>query len=856
MRKQAILPSFSAFVSASAGTGKTKTLIDKLLNLLLSGAIPSRILCLAFTKAAAAEILNRINHKLAEFATLPQKDLIEELKDLGFDEVSLELQNKARILFTEFLDEIDPLKIQTIHAFCQQLLLKFPFESKANLNFTLLTDNKINLLIEQSKNILLNDINNYSKSQESIEYLSWHIKEYSFKELLTEIISNRETLDDFFNLHQNLENALNSIDPNIIDENEIIIEFINNIPLTSSLLISLYNGGKQDISRANKLTKFLHLPKNMQIMLIPDYMSCFLTISGEPTKSILSKKICDSNPDLVYIFEEEQQRVYKFSKFFKHLKAINLTKSFIVLSYHIRQIYKQLKRQNNSLDYDDLIDLSLNLLNNSEYSEWINYKLDGGIEHILVDEAQDTSAKQWQIINKLSENFLYKQTNTIFIVGDAKQSIFSFQGAKPELFNSMSHNLTEDVLKIQLNQSFRSGRQILHLVDNIFNQPHIRPLVTEVEKTIEHKAYKQSDSFIELLPLVIDEENEDIKTWTLPSDFTHKETQTAKQQLAQIIAQKIQQELESGLINNPGDILILTRRRTNFITNLIQELRKIDIPTSGLDRFKLLDHPITLDIISLTNFLLCEADDLNLAIILKSPIFKLNEGDLLQLCTKTLPLTSEMENSTSLWDKLKNTEQHLSIITFLEELSFIAKNKTPFEFYFSVFKSTKITQAYIPYFYQETYDIIDSFLDLVSEYETENIASLQLFLNFLSSNKTEVKKDLSQNNNQVRIMTIHNAKGLQAKTVFLTDTTSLPSNSDTIISLNKEQLLWPGREKYYPDIAKQAKQEKLDQEYAEYLRLLYVALTRAEDRLIICGSAKNENISEKSWYSIIKNSMD
>ena len=117
MRLKAILPQFSSFVSASAGTGKTKTLIDRLLNLLLHDIKPSKILCLAFTKSASAEILSRINYKLAQFCVCSREELLIELTNLGFNNVTSDLEYKARILFTEFTDATEPLNIQTIHLF-------------------------------------------------------------------------------------------------------------------------------------------------------------------------------------------------------------------------------------------------------------------------------------------------------------------------------------------------------------------------------------------------------------------------------------------------------------------------------------------------------------------------------------------------------------------------------------------------------------------------------------------------------------------------------------------------------------------------------------------------------------------
>lgn len=843
---KAILPAFSAFVSASAGTGKTKILIDRLLNLLLNSNKPKKILCLAFTKVAATEIQTRINQKLAEFATCREETLIKELESLGFKNITPALTYKSRTLFAKLLDETEPLKIQTIHSFCQQLIQNFPVEAGVSLNFNLLNENQVAKFIEEAKELLLNDIDKYPYAEKAISYLSWHTQEYTLRELLFEIIENREQLDVFFSIHKNLEEALRSISLEEIEENNIIEEFLSNIPISLKLIEPLYNGGKTDIARAEKFKKFLLSSNKVKMVNLNDYLGCFLTSLGEATKSLVTKKIAENNPYLLEALEQEQQRVIKFHNFLKNIKAINLTKAFITLSYYIRQIYYNLKKIHNYLDYDDLIAITLDLLNNSEYSHWVNYKLNNEIDHILVDEAQDNSSKQWQIINKLSEDFFYHTHKSVFIVGDSKQSIFSFQGAEPELFNQMNNSLPETFLRVQLNKSYRSGTKILELVDKIFNQPHIISKVTSIENIIKHEAHKTTDSSVEIWPLVTIENKKEKQEWVLPSSFMqdNQKSNSAHIKLATMIAEKIKLDLENQVIKSPGDVLILTRRRTEFINILIKELRALNIATSGMDRLNLLEHPIILDLSSLTNFALYPSDDLNLAIVLKSPIFNLSEEELFNLCHK---------REKTLWQVIKQSS--IEISNLLEQIIKASREKTPFQFYFYLIETLSFREKFYQFYPTETNDLLDSFLDFINEYEATNILSLQLCLEFLNNSKAEVKRVFYNSNDQVRIMTVHNAKGLQAKTVFLTDTTSLPSNKDTITWLNQEQVLWPGKKRYSPNIVKEIKNNQQTKEYAEYLRLLYVALTRAEDRLIICGTAKDKDISEDCWYSIIKKAL-
>jgi ATP-dependent helicase/nuclease subunit A len=282
--------------------------------------------------------------------------------------------------------------------------------------------------------------------------------------------------------------------------------------------------------------------------------------------------------------------------------------------------------------------------------------------------------------------------------------------------------------------------------------------------------------------------------------------------------------------------MVLTRRRTGFVNHLIKELRSRNIPVNGLDRLKLMEHKAIQDIVALINFLLYPKDDFNLAIVLKSPIYGMLEAELLELC---------YHRPSTLWEAL--TDKSL-----LQELIDLSRTKTIFEFFFYIFEYKEIRAKLIQEFDLEVNDVLDSFLDLILQFEAENISSLQLFLNYLSTNKTEIKRDLFTNKECLKVMTVHGAKGLQAPIVILADTTSLPHNADSIVWLNEQELIWPGREKYYSSQAIEAKGKKLAKDYAEYLRLLYVALTRAEDKLIICGISKDETISDKCWYSIIR----
>ncbi len=850
MKKKINLLNQSSFVSASAGSGKTKTLTDRIISLLLQNVHPNKILCLAFTKSAASEIRHRIYSRLSEFTMMDEDNLIKELLNLGFSEINPNLINKARTKYIELLDMGENISIQTIHSFCQQLLLKFPLEAGINLNFTLLSESHENSLIRSAKEILIEDIATYEKAEEAVKYLSWHIKEYSLNELLEEIISNRNDLDQYFDHHITLETAINFIDPEIYNEEEIIEEFISNIPITQQHLEIINLGGKNDQARALTLKNYLQYSEQSKKILINEYLGCYLTAQEEPLKSVLTKKIGEQYPEFHQILLEEQERAYKFNTLMNNLKAINLTKAFIVLSFHLRKIYSELKKNLNSLDYDDLIHLTIKLLYESEHKEWVKYNLYQNIEHVLVDEAQDNSHNQWKIIDLICEEFFSKESdkNSLFIVGDPKQSIFSFQGANPKIFNNKNFSLPLEVDRVKLNISYRSGQNILSFIDQIFNNPQIKESLGE--EFINHTAYKNIQSSIELIPLIIDddENQEQDYSWALPSNFNKISKKTNLEEIvANQIAHKIKEELQEGIIKNPSDVLILTRRRTKLTRLIISSLRNLNIPTSGLDRLKLNEHPVILDLLSLSKFVLNCYDDLNLAILLKSPIFNLDENQLFTLC---------YNRETTLFERIKAFPEFQHIEKLLTEFIILSRISTPFSFFFTLFEKYNLRKHYEKIYHLEASDVIDSFLDLARNFEAEEIPSLQLFIRFVESSQTEIKKDLSFRNNEVSIMTIHNAKGLQAKTVILTDTTSLPQNFDSIIWLDPTRLLWPGKQRYYPEIAKKARKTKSLKEYAEYIRLLYVALTRAEERLIIYGHSKDEKISPICWYKIIEQAFN
>ncbi|XGA08372.1 MAG: UvrD-helicase domain-containing protein [Wolbachia endosymbiont of Xenopsylla cheopis] len=824
MDKTATDPNLSVWISASAGTGKTKILIDRVLKLLLAGK--KNILCLTFTSAAANEMVDRINAVLGVWSTCSNDQLMKSLLSL-FDSKPLHSHLlRARQLFGQL--PILSLTIQTIHAFCYKLISNFPAEAGIALGYTL--DDCSRLHTKVMSELLIDN-----SAQEYLSFIAAEIDEEKLKSLFLSLLQNKIYDVEKVFLKLGSPKRCDEIPQATVENIKKLAEILNQGSKRdkkySTVLMSWYNLPPDDmLDKLNSLIKILIDPK---------------LLTKKNASSIITKNTLENFPEAKEIILKEQDVILKIFEEWSNYKIATRTINLLNLFKRFTTLYLLEKKKNALLDYDDVITLALHLITDDKSRDWILFNLDSKIDHILVDEAQDNSSAQWQVIINLCAEFFAgigatDEKRTIFIIGDVKQSIYRFQGANPMLFNAMHEYLKEqshkeDWLSLKLSQSFRSTGPILSLVDTLFN--NFRQEVSFLDERIEHIPFRKNDQgYVEIWPLLPKINNE--KQIALQTSVQNQ--QNPNRILAATLVYRINKWLKEGRILpaknrhvEAKDIMILVRQRNILIDYLIGEFKKFNIPVLGRDCFKIMDYIAVQDLVALAEFLLLPENDMALACVLKSPLLNFTEEDLLSIAYN--------RKDKSLWTQLKAYNQQISI--YLENLINISHNYSPLFLYTYVltFENKKKFAARLG---TECLEVIDEFMNLLTQFEHK---SLQSFTEWIKENNPEIKNDINSEHEAVRIMTIHKAKGLQAPIVFLADTTSVPKSGDAIIFDEEGTPFWCGTNSN--SYCNQIKEEKSREDYNEYLRLLYVAMTRAEDELYILGK---EPMHNKSWYNLIK----
>ncbi|WP_374698932.1 UvrD-helicase domain-containing protein [Wolbachia endosymbiont (group B) of Limnophora tigrina] len=834
MRSNAIDPNFSVWVNASAGTGKTKILIDRVLRLLLENK--RNILCLTFTNAAANEVENRVHSILSKWAICSESVLIADLEQLDFFPMYPYLSSqcstrenkdyltRARGLFSE-LENLG-LTIQTIHAFCYKLISNFPIEAGIAPNCTLSECKELH-------SIIFNKVLHNETVQDDINLIATEIDENKLRDLLYTLCIKRSMSA---NDSEYIKEKLNAPD-GIHDAQSETTEHIKR------LAEILSEGSKRDQSYSKMLNDWCNSTNKEDI---EDLAKVFLKSESHEKKSISSiatKSILEKFRDAEQIIENIQNVVFTHIRDMNSYQIFKRTSSLLGIFKVYVDLYSSEKSKNALLDYNDIIGLATNLLSNPNYKDWILFNLDQKIDHILVDEAQDNSISQWKIITNLCDEFFAgnDEKRTLFVVGDVKQSIYRFQGANPHLFNYMQqyfHTKTggRDWISCQLEKSFRSTPEVLMLVDRIFN--NFRAEISFVDNEIKHVPHRENDQgYIEIWPALPKCKEKEQRALQIP--LTCRENYIITDRLlAQTIANRIHNWLNQGRILvakdrhiEPRDIMVLVRQRNVLVDYIISELKKANVPVVGRDYFRIMDYIAVQDLIALAEFLLLQANDLALANALKSPLFNFTEDDLFNIAYD--------RKEQSLWERLENYSE--DIYSELNDLINLSCIESPLALFTHILRTGK--KKFAARLGLECFEVLDEFMNLVLQFENP---SLQAFVQWIKENNPEIKNDMQSERNAVRIMTIHKSKGLQAPIVFLVDTNTVPRNSESIIFDRTEVPFWCGKNNNaYCD---QVKREKKLEDYNEYLRLLYVALTRAEDELYILSK---EPVQKGSWYDLI-----
>ncbi|NBV06080.1 MAG: hypothetical protein EBS06_02450 [Proteobacteria bacterium] len=871
-------PDISCWVFASAGSGKTRVLTNRVLRLLLRGVAPDKILCLTFTKVAASEMQSRINAELANWVLVDEANLAKKLFELTGNIASKADLKKARILFAEVLDAESKIKIQTIHSFCQSLVKIFPFEAGVKPNFEVLEEAQEKLLLQKAQKEVLKKAVKNSELKNLVVKINSRLHEASFSELVSDLLAKKEQLtilkENFFGIDGVIDEIFKNFSVNKnSNAAEICDEFFKSINKqeVDKLLIALEESGLiSNKNIAEKVRKFLQNPSEEKFLI---YQSAFFTDKNEIRK--INGKVLQ-NPDLERIATDQINLISSFCDQINSYKICNSSALLLKFTDAILEIYAVLKKQNAFLDYNDLIIETNRLLANPNFSDWVKMKMDGLFDHILIDESQDTNHQQWNIIKALTEDFFSgisaaNKNRTIFIVGDEKQSIYSFQGAEPHIsgeiffyFDEKLKNHPNKFHKIDLNNSFRSLSEILGVVDATFSGEKEKAAIAKISDFKGHSAIRQGVGHFEIWPQIKIKKEEKTKnadkdySWKI--DFVPRENYHEQEFLAELIAIKIKDWVENKRVLQSrietlkySDFMILLRKRTDGFDQILSRFfYQYQIPFGGKNKIKFDDNIIIQDLLAAARFALSPFDDLNLAALLKSPIFNINEEELLEICL------FKNNNQTSIYKALKQIPKFANISIYLEVLEKKAVQTNCFEFFYFLL-SQENRQKIISRFNSESSEILDKFVLKVFDFANNFSASLQKFLEFIESFNPEISVT-TENNNQVLITTIHSAKGLQAPIVIIPDccfdTDRLRSTKEKIswIEFAENKLpIWCAAKNEENKLLKTNRELKKQQAKDEYLRLLYVAMTRAEDELYIAGSG-NFNDSE-SWYDLIKKSV-
>jgi ATP-dependent helicase/nuclease subunit A len=879
-------PGASVWVAASAGTGKTKVLTDRVLSLMLAGTRPQQILCLTFTKAAAAEMNDRIARELGKWAAVSDGELDTDLRDLLGRDPGDRQRNRARELFARVLDTPGGMNIQTIHAFCQSLLGRFPLEAGVAPHFSVLDERDAEEMMAAAREVVLRAARREGgRLKQALNEIIAYVHETAFGELMTALAGERGRLARCIDHHGSVDALIAAIrdllgigdgeTPETVTAQACEDGSFDAAGLRRAVS-ALEQGSEADTRKAAAIARWLEVSAHDRAETFDGYVGVFVTGGNPPAvrKNLTTKKAAATVPGAIEILQGEGERLLATVLKCRAAATAGATAALLVLGHALLEAYQRLKRARSLLDYDDLIFHAVRLLMEEGNPSWVLHKLDDGINHVLIDEAQDTSPEQWQIVRALTAEFFAGEgardvNRTMFAVGDVKQSIFSFQGADPEQFLSNNEWFQGRVAGagliwrlIPMKISFRSTRAVLAAVDAVFAADGAADGVALDGDVIVHQAYRRQDGgSVEVWPPVTPQATDAPPPWKPPIERIPGDSPQAR--LALLIARRIKamtagSELveSTGRAIRAGDIMVLVRRRTAFVEELVRALKLLDVAVAGVDRMVLTEQMAVMDLVAVGRFVLLPTDDLTLATVLKGPLIGLDDEQLFRL--------AHGRNGT-LWQSLHaRASEGDAFATAYQQLSALlaaADTMPPFEFYARLLGPLGGRRMLLARLGREAEDPIAVFLDLAQDFERTHAASLEGFLHWLEASTVEIKRDLEQSERDaVRVMTVHGAKGLQAPIVFLPDTFQVPKQGARLLwpERNGDEnsvLLWPPSRDACEEVAEAERNRIAAKQRQEYRRLLYVAMTRAKDRLIVCGWRGQRTEPEDCWYNLVRNGL-
>jgi ATP-dependent helicase/nuclease subunit A len=894
-QEEAADPTTSVFVTANAGAGKTKTLIDRVARLLLAKARPETILCVTYTKAAASEMQRRLFQVLGDWSVARDGNLREALGKLrsrkpdSFDAQDL---SEARGLFAAALETPGGLKIQTIHAFCEKVLRRFPLEAGVTPGFRVLDDPGAAAVAAAARRMLAHHVlavpgdlaDAYGRLAVALDFRR-------FQAMFVEFEARRGQLDEFIQRLGGLDGVKDWIWRAVdiardADPADLAAEAVARLDraLYRRAADTLAGGSASDQTRAAALR---------DIAAEPDFdkaVALFFVKDG-PAKWLGSAKRLKDAPEVQYQLLAEQSRLDAVRERMRAAQVGRDSVDALSLADAYLKAYRIEKDATGALDFGDLVARTRALLAGRPAAAWVLYKLDGGIDHILLDEAQDTAPEQWEIVDALTDEFFagagrreeQRLSRALFVVGDEKQSIYSFQGARPELLQRKLEFHRDRATGagfrfkgVSLTQSWRSTPQVLSFVDAVFRPPHLAQAVQprDPPEAIRHDAAparRDHAGCVDVWDLEVEPKGAERDAWDQPLDVEAPDS--ANRKLARRIAGEVKaliarrdavfdKDQRAWRAANEGDVLILVRRRGALFEEILRALKRAGLAVAGADRLTLSRHILFDDLLALARFALFPGDELTLAALLKSPFCGLDDDSLYRLAhgrdEKLWAVLRRRADEDPLWR---------DAAAFLRSVVEAGRTARPFEFFVGRIEQAagdgrSMRQRLLERLGAEANDALDEFLNQVLAAETRGAHDLETLCDELVGLEIVVKREMEAGRREVRVMTAHGAKGLEAPIVFLPETTlNQTQRPSPLMRISRggdgDGFLWCPRAALDCPVTAEARKLRVERDEAEAYRLLYVALTRARDRLVLCGRRAQITNEDKmrGWWGAIRDTL-
>jgi ATP-dependent helicase/nuclease subunit A len=840
-------PTNNVWVQANAGTGKTSVLTERLLRILFrDNAKNSGILCLTYTNAAAGEMRNRILMALRQWAMANDDELRELLRGVAINTNPTDEDiAHARKIFFKYIDSPEILKIKTIHGFCEEILHRFPTEAGLAPSWSLISDAPQHILLNDALIRLVNSTDNDERTKTAFEHIIGVMSEYKLDDLLKIIGGHYK---NFFMI-KNTDNYRDYFIDTIRKKLKLYLKKDTKKP--TEKLKNILNLAKSEKKPTKTLLKLISLTEQYieNTIDFDKYKYAYLTKEG----TVLSNGL---NYDFL---SDEKVRVFEKNVSLVNEKICSDTIALFDLSAAFAKKYQELKQSRNVLDFEDLILYTHRLFSNPETMGWVLSQLDLSLSHILVDEAQDTAPIQWELLRMLSGDFFTEGDSSdlphsLFVVGDTKQSIYGFQGADPNAFARSRDEIAKyiknnarAIREIPLTQSFRSVKPILRMVDMFFSDVNVARMTGFVNNP--HKCFRVNDCGVAEIHKICSSGDQ--------------ETAVARKQYIAGIADKIENLIHEKKYA-PSDIMILLQQRAPLAVPMTNELKRRNIPVAGADRIILPNYPIIRDFMNLIRFCTDKTDDYSLCCVLKSPLFRLNDAEIYNICvcrnTENAKRKTNDKNvaPVSIFEILENL--YPSIYARLNNYLTHAEINGPYSFIMHVLNNDSVRESIIAALGPQVIDPLEEFITICLAYERTRPGTLRHFIKWFITGNSEIKRNLDSGDG-VRIVTVHGSKGLQSRAVFLIDTVSVPKSenvycfsNDTHMSESWPVWIWTARkpDEFSPEFTEiYSEQSRIDIE--EYFRLLYVAMTRARDELYIYGFSGNKNANALCWHTMLWN---